>query len=464
MTTTETLRGSVVRGTAWSAVGRFGGLAFGAAAQAGIARLLRPDDFGSFALVTSSAAAVALFAQAALPQTVVRSVAAARADPAGNRARAALVEALRLTAVVAVIAALLVVLPTGQLVDVAFPQLHVRTITAIFAALVVGRLLANVLPELFRGLREFREASLLGSLIEPAALALATGALLIALGDASLETALLAAAGASALTLAAAALRLWVLARRLPPSKSPGPALNLRLISPALWLSNSLTFVITQSDLWVVGALGNRRDVSVYSAAFRLSTLVIAPAAIVTFVVSPFIVELLSTGQHQRLQRLLRTVATVAGIPSVLVLLVMAGAGGTIAGLFFGRFYERSGTVLALLTVGKIATVLTGACGVALIMAGRQRDHLAAVATSLVLTLPAQVLGHELFGLAGLAVATSAGLVTQNVLLLLLARHRLGIWTHVSLREGSQVWRDARATRSWRRALGLGDGQGRGPD
>jgi O-antigen/teichoic acid export membrane protein len=224
-------------------------------------------------------------------------------------------------------------------------------------------------------------------------------------------------------------------------------------------MSNAVTFALTQSDLWTVGVFGHRRDVAVYSAAFRLSTLVMVPATVVTFVVSPFIVDLIAKGERARLQRLLRTVAAVAGLPSLLILTVMAVAGGSVVGLVFGDFYRRSGAVLALLTIGKIATVLTGACGVALIMGGHQRAHLGCVATSLVVTVPAQALAYETHGLAGLAIATSAGLVLQNVLLLLAARRLIGIWTHFGPRTALRSLAEVRSAGSIRKGLGL---RGRG--
>jgi O-antigen/teichoic acid export membrane protein len=85
-----------------------------------------------------------------------------------------------------------------------------------------------------------------------------------------------------------------------------------------------------------------------------------------------------------------------------------------------------------VLALGKAVNVLTGACGLTLIMAGGQGQNLVVMIVTVVVTLPLQVLGLELFGITGLAAATAFGVLFQNVLLLVAVRRLVGISTQVT--------------------------------
>jgi O-antigen/teichoic acid export membrane protein len=90
--------------------------------------------------------------------------------------------------------------------------------------------------------------------------------------------------------------------------------------------------------------------------------------------------------------------------------------------------------VLAVLAAGDLAFVLTGSCGLALWMTGHQRSTAVVATVFAVATLGTAVVMAQGFGMLGLAVTMAVGIVGQNIVLLLLARRRLGIWTHSYLR------------------------------
>lgn len=427
-------------------------LAFGLVGQALTARLLAPTDFGAYSLILSVAGLVALIAQFGLPQSTVRHIARANAAPEGSQAHAAIVASAFLAVMAAAAASALVLWPLGQLVDWVFPDVRLAAVLGFFAALVGIRVLENVTPELFRGVRDFRGGSIYGGLLSAVLLAFLSALVFATTGTASLETTLAISIAASALSLASAAVLLWRKLQALP--RAPRlRLLNPGVLSPAIWFATMINYSISQLDLWVVGALGDGRDIALYSAAFRLATLVTVPLTIVNFVVPPLVVELLARNQPKRLQRAVQTVATVAGAPAFVALVVFIAFGGWICGLVYGDFYASAGIPLALLAVGKLAGVLTGPCGITLLMSGGQRAYLRTLAVNIAMTLPMQAVGFRLAGLAGLAIATSIGFAIQNVHQVVVVRRCLGVSTQFNLLQTFRLVRDLARQGSLRELL-----------
>lgn len=452
---------TVASGIVWSSIARFGAMGFGLIANAAVARLLSPGDFGSYVLAISSAGTLAMASQLGLPQTTVRAVAAANSHPDGNRARFALLRAAATAAALAGIVFVVLALGVGRLVLRVFPDANLTPVATLVALLVAVRVLDNTTPELFRGVRDFRDASIFGGALSTALLAVSAVAVYAASGPTSLATVLWLTIGASAISLALAGLRLRRQVSALPQAPREGRLLDLRLVSPALWIATVVSYAITQLDLWVVGSMGDAGQVALYGAAFRLSMLIMVPAAIANFVVPPLVVEMLGRGERGRLESVVQTVAAVAGAPALALVLVFTAFGHQLTGWVYGPFYEGAGAAVAILAAGKILNVLTGACGITLIMAGGQRQNLAIMVGTLLVTLPLEIAGFHLWGLAGLAAATAVGVGLQNAALMWAVRRLVGVRTVANPFRVRSVVRDHGGAAALMRELSSRRGRGR---
>jgi O-antigen/teichoic acid export membrane protein len=125
--------------------------------------------------------------------------------------------------------------------------------------------------------------------------------------------------------------------------------------------------------------------------------------------------------------------STLSGIPSLLVLIVFMLLGGPILGVVYGSGYQSAAMVLVLLSAGKLAAVWAGSCGAVLQFTGHQGSMLRVN----LLTSPLFIVGALLvvrdYGPIGVASMTAAITVLQNVALVLVAKRKTGMWTHVSL-------------------------------
>jgi O-antigen/teichoic acid export membrane protein len=139
-------------------------------------------------------------------------------------------------------------------------------------------------------------------------------------------------------------------------------------------------------------------------------------------------------GQTGRLERTLRTFSTLAGVPSLLVLIVFMLLGGPILGLVYSKPIYSSETavlVLLILSAAKLTAVWAGSCGLVLQFTGHQSSMLRVSVLTSPLFFVVAILATQCYGPVGVACAAGATTALQNVIMVLLAKRKTGMWTHV---------------------------------
>jgi O-antigen/teichoic acid export membrane protein len=422
-------------GGAWALGGRVAATLGGLASGALVSRLLAPDDLGSYLLAASLVSAGALLGSLGLPQVVVRLVAGGVGSGRPARARSALRTAFTLGALGAAATALLAAGFAGHLGAELLGRAALGHLTGLLAAWIAVLVVQGLVTEAFRGLRDLRWAAILGGPL-PAGLLVAALALAgLQPGRTTLSEVVWAAIAATALTLLPGSWLLWRRVGRLPrplgADERVGPGTVLRIAWPLLLTSLTL-FASAQADLWIVGALRPEAEVAVYGVAARAATVVAMPLLVVNAVLAPTVAELHAQGRTEDLERVLRGTATLAGLPAVAMLGVFAVAGAPLLGLAYGPYYRAGASVLVLLALGHAAGACAGSCGLALAMTGRQALLAAITLACGGLTMAAAVLAARWSGTAGVATATTAGMLLQNLAMLFGVRLTAGVWTHLS--------------------------------
>ena len=108
-------------------------------------------------------------------------------------------------------------------------------------------------------------------------------------------------------------------------------------------------------------------------------------------------------------------------------------AGRQVMGFVYGPGAREGAQVLAILASARLVAVVTGNSGVALQMTGFQRTMFSLTVVTGVCSLAAEIVFGRLFGILGVAASTAGAQAMQNLLQLLFAKRRLGIWTHAEL-------------------------------
>jgi O-antigen/teichoic acid export membrane protein len=216
---------------------------------------------------------------------------------------------------------------------------------------------------------------------------------------------------------------------------------ELRDAFPILIISLTSFILLSAADLWILNYFGSKDEVAIYGVATRLVTFIAMPLLLTNLVLPPIIAEMYAQGRTAELEGTLRSFSTLSGVPSLLVLMLFMLLGGPILGFVYGAKLFPPGSlaihqgaiVLVLLSAGKLAAVWAGSCGAVLQFTGHQRSMLRVN----LLTSPLFIMGALLvvrdYGPVGIASMTAAITVLQNAALVLVAKRKTGMWTHVSL-------------------------------
>lgn len=202
------------------------------------------------------------------------------------------------------------------------------------------------------------------------------------------------------------------------------------------------TYLNVNVEVWVAAAVLSAVDTSMFTAALRLTMLLVLPMTAIQVVFAPAVARLTHQPEQQaRVQTLLRTGATIAASMTLVLWLPMLVAPGFVLEVVYGPGFRDGALVLVLLSVGFIVNVLMGLAGTTLSMAGREgvgaQVQWAGVVLRLLLVAPAALLG----GVEALAVVASAISALVFVAMWFRTRQVLGVMTHVTLRPDLRLLR-----------------------
>jgi O-antigen/teichoic acid export membrane protein len=416
-----------------------------------LARLLSPQELGAYFLALSIVSLGAVVGSMGLPKTVVRLVAENMGLDRSGRTLRAIRTVLGL-GVLGTLGISLAYLLAGDLVGELFqPQYSslLVGVTGLMAGWIAIAVVQEITAETFRGFHDIRLATLLGGLatggksggVIMRVLLLGILALLwVRSAETSLATVLLVSIGSGSVSVL---LSIWLLYAKVSSlgssqetQQEEEPVSAKEVLEDAIpFLAIALTsFMLLSADIWILGALGSGTDVAVYGAASKLVTFVAMPLLIVNLVLPPIVAEMYAQGKMSQLERTLRTFSTLAGIPSLLVLAVFMLLGGPILGLVYSKPIYYSGTavlVLVILSAAKLIAVWSGSCGLVLQFTGHQTSMLRVSLLTSPLFFVVAILATQRYGSVGVACAAGLTTTLQNVIMVMLAKRKTGMWTHV---------------------------------
>lgn len=414
-----------------------------------LARMLSPQELGAYFLALSIVSLAAVVGSMGLPKTVVRLIAENMGLDRSGRTRRAIRTVLGL-GILGTLSISLIYLLAGDLVSELFqPQYSslLVGVTGLIAGWIAIAVVQEITAETFRGFHDIRLATLLGGLatggksggVIMRVLLLSILALLwVRSAETSLATVLLVSIGSGS---ASVVLSIWLLYGKVSSlGSSEGaeeePVSAKEVLEDAIpFLAIALTsFVLLSADIWILAALGSGTDVAVYGAASKLVTFVAMPLLIVNLVLPPIVAEMYAQGLTGRLERTLRTFSTLAGVPSLLVLIVFMLLGGPILGLVYSKPIYYSDTavlVLLILSAAKLTAVWSGSCGLVLQFTGHQTSMLRVSVLTSPLFFVVAIFATQRYGSVGVACAAALTTTLQNVIMVLLAKKKTGMWTHV---------------------------------
>jgi O-antigen/teichoic acid export membrane protein len=422
----------LLSGGAWAFGGKLGASLAGLVVNSLLARLLSPEEVGSYFLIVSIVSLAAVLANLGLSQAIVRLVAESIGAGYHGRARRAIHLSLLIALVGALIAGCFLAFGGGAWIATeVFHSTLIAQLTGLVALLAVAMTFQTLIAEAFRGLHDIRLATIFGGLISTLLSMLLFAGVWVSRGHSNLGQIIYLSLAAGVLsTLMSAIVLRWKI-RELPDEPD---AINLKdvlTISWPLWITTLTFFAVTQADLWVLGSFRSQEEVAIYGAVKRLVALVTTPLLIVNAVVPPIIAEMNSQGRVQELELVLRRTATFAGLPALVFLGAFVLFGSRALNIVFGEFYRDGSSMLTILSLGAFINVWAGSCGLVLRLTGHQYALMVITLLCGSVTAAGALFTVDRFGGLGVAIAVAVGMSLQNLMMLIVAKQKAGIWTHM---------------------------------
>ncbi|MFD0713726.1 oligosaccharide flippase family protein [Paenibacillus sp. GCM10027626] len=254
-------------------------------------------------------------------------------------------------------------------------------------------------------------------------------------------------AGTAMLCFAAAVLASWligaVVMRIRIGSQLQGvvPQFDTRSwtkLSVSLMLNAGMYLILGQLGVLMMGMMYSETESGLFSAAVRLATLAAFALTAVNMTAAPLLSELYATGNRAQLQRVCVTTGWSGFLFAAFLFLVLAAAGQPLLGLF-GAEFKASFWPMLIMTFGQVVNAYCGQNGMIATMTGYQNPLTKALVVSTLINIVMNVALIPLWGMIGAALATSAGLICWNVIMVIFVYRKMQIVTVAWL--PASLWR-----------------------
>jgi O-antigen/teichoic acid export membrane protein len=232
--------------------------------------------------------------------------------------------------------------------------------------------------------------------------------------------------------LTAALARVWVL-RSMPARSSTRDSSerferkgDARSAMFHMMWSSVLFYVLTSSALFALGVLSQPREIGLYNAATRVSTiLAVIPALQVTYLI-PRVARALSGGDIPLVNSMLRRAARQATALTVVAGAIICVFSNQVIGVFGSGFAEARSTLIVLL-IGQAALAALGNVNPLMAVVGLERRSVVLAAGALMVGAVPLLLAASSGGSSGVAITYIAMSLAYSIACVLFLRSRLGI-------------------------------------
>ncbi len=409
------LQSRFISGGSWALAGKIISSAATLGVNVLLARLLSPEDMGSFFLAFSLVSIFTIIAQWGLGRGIVKLVASELATGNTGKAKSAILSSLIITIIISLALALTVNSFAGEwLLNKLTGTNSLTVVAGVLGLWVVVLTLQGIVSESFRGFHDIRMATIFGGMLTAVVAMLLYLYAWFAPGQLELADAVQLMATATAISLMVASIFLGKKIINSGNVESLQLAKVFRFGLP-LMLTNLSIFATLEFHIWILAYYQPETEVALYGAALRLVLLLAIPLTIVNSVIPPMVADMYSLKQYQRVQNLLQKTATIISVPALIVFLVIVVFGEEVLSLVYGVNYNQAYIPFVILAVGQLINVFTGSPGILLTMSGHEGVVFKTALISSVFGLVASFIGVQMYGATGAALGYMTGIIINNV-------------------------------------------------
>lgn len=172
-------------------------------------------------------------------------------------------------------------------------------------------------------------------------------------------------------------------------------------------------YIMTRSDVLLLGSLTDMHAVGLYAAANRLAQLTPFVMIAVNAAAAPFLASAYAKGNADEFRSVLRNAIFWSSLGALPFFVVLMATPSTLLNLFGGDFTAGT-TLLRVLAFGQLVNAASGPVGFALIMSKRERIFALLVVGTAVLNVVGNLTAIPIWGATGAATVTAIATVLLN--------------------------------------------------
>lgn len=403
-----------------------------------LARLLSQDDMGAYFIILSLVSLFATIAALGMGFPLVRSIAENMGSDKSENVSKIICASMKISFISCAVLSFIMYSGLGRWL--ALDIFKCVVITGVLWLIILCGIVDTfraLISQVFRGFHDIRNATLFSGVIAGLLSAIFFLTLKILEKQSTLNHVMLLSLTAGLISTLIAGFTLSKKIKGVKGEKraSDFKGSDLLSVSWPLWINGLAFFILTQAGMWILAFYQPKEDVALFGAAVRLGTFITMPLLFINAVTPPIIAELNIQGKLKEMEQTLRGTATIAGIPALLIVLIFSIFADDIMGIVYGHSYRAGGIILVILSMGNIVNVLTGSCGLTLVMTGHEKTMTVISIFSGVVNIFLALFLVQKAGLIGIALASSCSLLIQNGLMLQQARIKCGLWTFMDLKK-----------------------------
>ena len=401
----------------------------GFATQILIARLLGPEVLGVFFLFFSIIGVCVLLVKAGLDRALLRLIAEANGRDDWGTIKGLVKTGVILVACSGITVTFLLWVLANPIGKSWFNSSILAGAISIGCIIVLLQGLQGIVGESFRGFHAIGRASYFQGPVSSGLFLLMLLGLWLSRFEASLDIVIILSVVSLLISVSIASTFLMRLLFSHPAKTNKTDVKMLLSIASPMLITGGAAFILTQSDIFILGIFMAESEVGFYGAASRLASMVVLILLIINANIQPLMAELYSKGDIVKLERIARSTATIGLCISLPISSILIMWGDEILNFFYGSQFIEGSTVLALLTLGNFIHVSTGSGGVLLLMTGYHKAMMYITIIVALLTLIGILIVVRPYGKEGVAAVVATALIVQSLLQVFYAKRLTGIWT-----------------------------------
>ena len=208
--------------------------------------------------------------------------------------------------------------------------------------------------------------------------------------------------------------------------KSTLDASMIQMAKPLLFVS-ATTLLASSIDVIMLGWLSTSENVGLYTVATRLVIFIAFFLQITNAAISPKIAAFYANQNIGEIKAIVQQVTFGLLVIGFITTLGFVIFGKDILSLW-GQEFTSAYFCLLILCIGQFVNITTGCSGILLIMSGHEKVFSYLSGASFFTNLVLNYIFIQSYGILGAAIATSFTISVENILKVILAKRKTGVW------------------------------------